>query len=253
MRKLSWAAGAAALVVAGLGAAPAIADAPVADASATPMCATSQLAVSLGGSDAGAGQLYHTLVLVNSGATTCHLTGYPGVSLLDSAGKQIGKPADRDPRSYAPVVLAPGAAASDTIHTANRIGSCLPDSSKIKVYPPGNTASTTVPGAIAICSGTFTVTPLAAGRDGNPPGNSGPSASPTSTPTSAPTTSPSTGAGSGGSQVSTVPSGDPDTGLAATGSGGSDTAVYAAAGAGVLLLGGAGVAMARRRGARAGR
>jgi hypothetical protein len=248
MRKLSWAAGAAALVAAGLGAAPAVADAPVADASAaTPMCATSQLTASLGGSDAGAGQLYRTLVLVNSGSTTCHLTGYPGVSLLDSGGQQIGRPADRDPRTYAPVVLAPGAAASDTIHTANGIGSCQPASSKIKVYPPGNTASLTFSGAVTICSGTFTVTPLAAGRDGNPAGNSGPTASPT---TSAPS---GTGTGTGGSQVTAVPSGAPDTGLAETGSNGSDTAVYAAAGAGVLLLGGAGVAAARRRGERAGR
>ncbi|WP_051951883.1 DUF4232 domain-containing protein [Actinacidiphila yeochonensis] len=252
MYKGSWAAGAAAVVVAALGAAPAVAGTPVADASATPMCATSQLSVSLGGSDAGAGQLYHTLVFTNTGSTTCHLTGYPGVSLLDASGRQIGQPADRDPRTYSPVVLAPGAAASDTIHTANRIGSCLPDSVKVKVYPPGNTASTTVSGAVAICSGTFTVTPLAAGDDGNPPGNSGPSASPTAAPTASATVTGGTGT-AGGAQISAVPSGAPDTGLAATGSGGSDTGLYAAAGAGVLLLGGAGLAVARRRGARAGR
>jgi hypothetical protein len=239
MRSTSLAAGAAAVIaVAVAGAAPAIASAPPAQAPATPMCTTSQLTASLGGSDAAAGNLYTYLVLTNHGSTTCHLTGYPGVSLLDSAGRQIGEPADREPSRYAPVVLKPGASASDTIHTANHMGTCLPTSAKIRIYPPGNTASTVIAGKIANCHDTFTITPMAAGTQGSVPvGTPRPTQS-----TGAP--SPSTGG-----QVSAVPSGAPDTGLAATGgSGNPDLTVGLAAGGAALVVGGLGLAAARRRG-----
>jgi hypothetical protein len=135
----------------------------------TPMCAAGQLRVALGGGDAGAGQLYRYLVLTNTGSTACHVDGYPGVSLLDADGKQIGKPADRDPRAYSPVVLHPGESASDTIHTANGMGTCQPASARIRVYPPGSRQSLTAAGSITVCAGTFTITPLAAGATGNPP------------------------------------------------------------------------------------
>jgi hypothetical protein len=235
MRSTSLAAGAAAvLAVAVAGAVPAAASAPVGRAS-TPMCTTSQLTGALGGSDAGAGNLYRYLVLTNHSSTTCHLTGYPGVSLLDSAGKQIGKPADRQPSRYAPVVLRPGASASDTIHTVNHMGKCLPASAKVRIYPPGNTASMVIAGAVTNCDNLFTVTPMAAGRDGSDPVNPAP------TRTSAP--APSTG-----QQVPTVPAGAPDTGLAATGSGHSATlTVGVIAGAGGVLLGGLTLATTRRR------
>ena len=61
------------------------------------MCTTSQLTAALGGGDAGAGSLFRYLVLTNHSGTTCHLTGYPGLSMLDAGGKQIGAPADRQP------------------------------------------------------------------------------------------------------------------------------------------------------------
>ncbi|WP_051951881.1 DUF4232 domain-containing protein [Actinacidiphila yeochonensis] len=133
------------------------------------MCAAGQLSAALGDGDAGAGQLYRYLVLTNTSGTSCHVDGYPGVSLLDADGRQIGQPADRDPRAYSPVVLAPGAAASDTIHTANRMGTCLPASVKVRVYPPGSRQALTADGQVTVCAGTFTVTPLAAGTTGNPP------------------------------------------------------------------------------------
>ncbi|MEW1861661.1 DUF4232 domain-containing protein [Streptomyces sp. NPDC088194] len=236
MRSSSLAAGAAVFAVAALGSVPAMASSPVADASGTPMCATSQLSAALGGGDAGAGNLYRYLVITNTSGTTCHLTGYPGLSMLDANGKQIGQPATRDARTYAAVVLKPGASASDTIHTVNHQGTCLPASTKLKVYPPGNTASLTIPGAITDCYNTFAITPLAAGKGGNDGG----------TPTAAPTAAPSAGT-SGGAQVPTVPSGAPDTGLAETGSHGGNTTALAATGAGVLALGGAGVTVALRR------
>ncbi|MBY8878375.1 DUF4232 domain-containing protein [Actinacidiphila acidipaludis] len=136
---------------------------------ATPMCTADQLTPSLGGGDAGAGNLYRYLVVTNHSATACHLAGYPGVSLLDDAGRQIGRPADRDPRSYQPVVLQPGASASDTIHTANQMGTCQPASSKLRIYPPGSRASLVFAGQVTICDDQFTITPFTAGTTGNPP------------------------------------------------------------------------------------
>ncbi|SEP00948.1 Protein of unknown function [Actinacidiphila rubida] len=236
MRSSSLAAGAAAVAVAALGVVPSTASAaaPVRDAS-TPMCATSQLTASIGDSEGAAGSLFRTLVLTNHSATTCHLTGFPGVSLLDASGTQIGQPATREHEGYTAVVLRPGGTASDTIHTINHMGSCLPTSTSLKVYPPGNTASLVVPAKIDNCSNLFTITPLAAGSNGNPVG-SGPTGG--STPTPSPT-------GSGG-QVTAVPSGAPNTGLAASSSGGGAGPLALVAG-GVVVAGGIGAAAARRR------
>ncbi|MET7523376.1 DUF4232 domain-containing protein [Streptomyces sp900116325] len=136
---------------------------------ASPMCTASQLTASLGGGDAGAGNLYRYLVLTNRTSGACQVSGYPGLSLLDADGKQIGVPATRDRRTYAPVVLEPGGSASVTIHTINRQGECLPTSARLRVYPPGNTASLVIPGEITNCDDRFSVTPFAAGTSGNPP------------------------------------------------------------------------------------
>jgi Protein of unknown function (DUF4232) len=135
----------------------------------TPMCAASQLTASLGSGDAGAGNLYRYLVLTNHSATACHVAGYPGLSMLDANGKQIGQPATRQPMTYAAVVLKPGASASDTIHTANQQGTCLSASVRLKLYPPGSRASLTFPGAVTDCDDLFEITPFTAGSTGNPP------------------------------------------------------------------------------------
>ncbi|MFI0941646.1 DUF4232 domain-containing protein [Streptomyces sp. NPDC021020] len=237
MRSTSLAAGTAAvLAVAVAGAVPAVASAPVGRAPGTPMCATSQLTASLGGGDGAAGSVYRYLVLTNHSATTCHLTGYPGVSVLDASGKQIGAPADRQPSRYSPVVLKPGASASDTIRTVNHMGGCLPTSAKVRIYPPGNTASLVIPGELTICDKTFTITPMVAGKNGSDPvGTPAPTHGSTTTPTNP-------------GQVTQIPKGAPDTGLAATGGGGSgELTAGLAAGAAALVLGGLGVAASRRR------
>jgi hypothetical protein len=239
MRASSLAVGAAAVAVAALGAVPATAATPD-RASGTPMCATSQLGASLAASDAAAGNLYYTLVITNHSSTTCHLTGYPGVSVLDSGGKQIGSPADRTAQTYAQVVLRSGGSASDFVHTANHLGSCQPTSAQMRVYPPGNRDSLVIPAKITVCHD-FDITPLAAGSGGNPPGSG-------QTPTTAPSATPSP-TQSSGAQVPVVPSGAPDTGLepAAHSSGSHGAAIAAGAAGGALLLGGIGAGALRRR------
>lgn len=169
MRSSSLAAGTAVFAMAVLGTVPAMASSPVADSTGTPMCGTSQLSAALGGGDAGAGNLYRYLVITNTSSTTCHLTGYPGLSMLDANGQQIGQPATRKPMDYSPVVLKPGGTASDTIHTANQQGTCLPASAQLKMYPPGSKASLKFTGQITECADMFEITPFIAGETGNPP------------------------------------------------------------------------------------
>ncbi|BBA95296.1 hypothetical protein RVR_100 [Actinacidiphila reveromycinica] len=142
---------------------------PPTSADTAPMCTAAQLSAGLGGSDAGAGNLYRYLVITNKSATTCRVAGYPGLSLLDANGRQIGQPATRDARTYAAVVLQPGAAASDTIHTVNQQGTCLAASAQLRMYPPGSKASLTFDGQVTVCDDTFEITPFVAGRTGNPP------------------------------------------------------------------------------------
>ncbi|WP_435178025.1 DUF4232 domain-containing protein [Actinacidiphila sp. bgisy145] len=136
---------------------------------ATPMCTAAQLSASLGGSDAGAGNLYRYLVITNTGTASCHVTGYPGLSMLDANGTQIGRPATRRTLDYSPVVLAPGGAASATIHTVDQQGTCLATSARLKMYPPGSKASLTFAGQVTDCDDMFEITPFTAGRTGNPP------------------------------------------------------------------------------------
>jgi hypothetical protein len=133
------------------------------------VCTADQLTAQLEGGDAGAGQVYQYLVLTNHSRITCHITGFPGLSLLDAQGNQIGAPATRDQRVYQAVVLAPGASASDTVHTVNQQGTCLPTSSSLRIYPPGSRVALVVPGRVTNCDDMLTVTPLTAGRTGNPP------------------------------------------------------------------------------------
>jgi ABC-type transport system substrate-binding protein len=130
-------------------------------------CAASSLSAELGQTNAGAGQVYQPLVLRNTGTAACELRGFPGVSVLDSAGTQIGQPATRDGAEGAAVTLQPGGAASATLHTANGPigGPCEPASATMKVFPPGSTEALTFAASYTVCGG-FSVTTLVAGADG---------------------------------------------------------------------------------------
>jgi hypothetical protein len=118
------------------------------------------------------GNLYGSLVLRNVGTRTCQLRGYPGVSLLDAHGAQIGDPATRSSGPTDLVPLAPGAVASAQVHTANHVTgtTCTSTSTSMKVYPPNEFDAIVFPVAYTACGG-FDVAPLVARPDGiTPPG-----------------------------------------------------------------------------------
>lgn len=130
-------------------------------------CRSEVLTATLGPADAGAGQRYNALILTNTGTTTCELRGFPGVSLLDAAGTQIGTPASREGAEGATVSIPPGGRASATLHT-NSAGvgaTCTAASAKIRVYPPDNTVAVLAAASYSAC-GTFSVTTLVAGDAG---------------------------------------------------------------------------------------
>jgi hypothetical protein len=77
-------------------------------------CTTSQLVVWLDTQANGAaGSSYYKLRLTNLSARACVLSGYPGVSAVNLAGRQLGRAAGRNPvHPVRPVRLAAGATAT---------------------------------------------------------------------------------------------------------------------------------------------
>jgi hypothetical protein len=140
-----------------------------ADAAGVQECPTGVLRASIGGQNAGVGNIYTTLVLRNAGRAACLVQGYPGVSLVDRRGRQIGRAATRVAAQAKPIVLQPGRTASTVIHTLNPgVGTtnCLAPSAALRVYPPDQRASLLVRTRLSECLGVLQVRPLAAGSAG---------------------------------------------------------------------------------------
>ncbi|MFJ6217429.1 DUF4232 domain-containing protein [Streptomyces sp. NPDC092296] len=132
-------------------------------ATALPTCTVGNLKVSLGAQDHGAGQLYWPIRFTNTSGHTCALRGYPGTSVLNGARHQIGAAAGRTGQSYGTVTLRPGRTAVSVIHTTNGPlgGACRATGSYVRVYPPASYTAVTLPARLQVCSGQFTVTPVA--------------------------------------------------------------------------------------------
>jgi hypothetical protein len=137
----------------------------------TPRCVTGALGIRLGQPGAAAGNRYLPIVFTNTSGKACTLYGYPGVSLLDASGKQIGTPASREAGSTPKVVtVAPGASASAAVHTAAQgvAPSCGPTSTQIRVYVPDERTAVDLTAALADCGGVFSVLPVVPGTSGTP-------------------------------------------------------------------------------------
>jgi hypothetical protein len=139
-----------ALVTAAAAAVPAAA-APATSAAAIPACRTADLSARLGTIDAGAGQRYETLALINRSSHTCHTYGYVGMLFLDAHGRALPTQVLRD-RQYRArrVVLAPGARAVTQLHwsvipsSADANGQCGPAPRRVEVTPPDETTHLTI-------------------------------------------------------------------------------------------------------------
>jgi hypothetical protein len=125
-------------------------------------CTVSDLYLSMGQKGAAAGSLYWPIQFTNTSTTRCALRGYPGVSVLDTAHRQIGPAATRTSESYSTVTLSPGGSASAIARTTNGPigGPCLRTGSYLRVYPPASHTAVLVPAPWKTCSSVFQVGPV---------------------------------------------------------------------------------------------
>lgn len=107
------------------------------------------------------GSVYRSIVLTNTTTAPCSTAGFPGVSAVDAAGKQIGLPADRDGSQLTVLTLAPGASATATLKQGsgqNYGADCGPTPvAGLRVYPPGATDSLVLEQHGEACSATTLV------------------------------------------------------------------------------------------------
>ena len=133
---------------------------PRAAPSAVP-CATSGLKVTLGPPNGAAGSIYLAIDFTNTTGASCSLYGYPGVSLAGgSPSAQVGAAAARN-AAIAPalVTLPAGGVAHATVQVTQAgnypAATCDPaPATTLVIYPPGQTASVSVPYTATGCKST---------------------------------------------------------------------------------------------------
>ncbi len=124
-------------------------------------CGAGQLSLAQTAGQGAAGSVIRTYALRNTGTGTCVLYGFPGASLVDAQGRQVGAAARRQ-GAAGQVRLAPGQAASFDVALA--YAGCpggAPRSQSLRVYPPGDRGSLLTPYQLPVCT-TPTVTAVRA-------------------------------------------------------------------------------------------
>jgi uncharacterized protein DUF4232 len=125
------------------------------------------LSLSQGSSSGAAGTIYKNAVVTNTGSTTCTLTGYPAVFMLDGSGMQVGAGAAANSLyPVATVTLAPGGKAHSVVAYPQQAnfpaGTCSPIGSTMQMYVPGVVAPLTTSWSDYSCPG-FSATALRPG------------------------------------------------------------------------------------------
>jgi membrane-bound inhibitor of C-type lysozyme len=140
-------------------------------------CRGAQLRLSTAGGDAGAGRRVSVIGVQNTGARACSLTGYPSVAVLDAQGRPMTAirteqhaAAGNTARS---IELAPnGRAYFDVSWTVipheDKGETACPAAARIRVTPPGDTASATLAQAFTPCGGRVEVGPFRAVAEPRP-------------------------------------------------------------------------------------
>ncbi len=129
-----------------------------------PECTASDLTASYLGSNGAAGTIELGFSLTNTGSTTCHTYGWPGVEFLSSSGAALPTGATRTTSdmigSTEPVMinLKPGQAASFRLmsHDSYDGGSECQSASELQIYAPDDTAAmqVTISGGATACGST---------------------------------------------------------------------------------------------------
>jgi Protein of unknown function (DUF4232) len=139
-----------------------------------PACPTSSLQVKLGVSQGYAGGVYVVIDFTNTGASTCSLFGYPGVSLVKGPPyTQIGLAAKRSTATPKKLVtLAPGATANALLQIVDALNypsaTCGPTkATALKIYPPNQTEPVYLPNTSSGCAKPVQIMYIGAVRPGS--------------------------------------------------------------------------------------
>ena len=130
-------------------------------AAAVPACTAADLGawVAVTQGNGAAGSIYYPLQFTNLSRHACAMRGFPGVSVLDRNGHQLGSPARWETGVAAhTVVLAAGATAHTILRysdvTVTTTPGCHPVFSafELRVYPPGQYSATYAFFGLEACS-----------------------------------------------------------------------------------------------------
>lgn len=109
-----------------------------------PTCNADELSISLGdGNGAAAGSRSLSIIFTNTGTRECVLGGYPGVSLVNDNGNQIGSPAERTSSTDEKTITlqqngSVSALVTYPVEANFDAGTCKDGATKLRVYPPND-------------------------------------------------------------------------------------------------------------------
>jgi len=153
---------------------PAVAPSSSSAPAGPPACPTSSLQVKLGVGQGYAGGVYVVIDFTNTGASTCSLFGYPGVSLVKGPPyTQIGLAAKRSTTTPKKLVtLAPGATANALLQIVDALNypsaTCGPTkATALKIYPPNQTEPVYLPNTSSGCAKPVQIMYIGAVRPGS--------------------------------------------------------------------------------------
>ena len=156
------------------GTTPGSSNTPAVASSSASACPTSSLQVKLGVSQGYAGGVYVVIDFTNTGASTCTLFGYPGVSLVKGPPyTQIGLAAKRSTTTPKKLVtLAPGATANALLQIVDALNypsaTCGPTkATALKIYPPNQTEPVYLPNTSSGCAKPVQIMYIGAVRPGS--------------------------------------------------------------------------------------
>ncbi len=139
-----------------------------------PACGNTDVTVEVGASAAGLGHVGSVIVFINSSDQPCTLLGYPGVTGLDSAGREVTRALPTlsgylgGSYTEATVLLAPGGDASALVEGTDvptGTATACPDYPGLLVTGPGQTTPHSVSARMPGCS-LLQVHPVVAGATG---------------------------------------------------------------------------------------
>jgi hypothetical protein len=135
-----------------------LADVPAAGA-ATPSCRTAGLVIWLNTESNGtAGTIFYTLNFTNLSGHTCTLRGYPGVSAINLGGRMVGSAASRlTGHPVRTITVRNGRTATATLGAVDTgaLPTCaMTTAAGLRVFPPNQTTSRTIPFPFPACSNT---------------------------------------------------------------------------------------------------